>query len=66
LYTIRLALHTDEATIRQYLEQLVYLVYLAAGLIVFGMFGSHFASAVIRHLSKLVVALTSPKKSDAV
>jgi serine/threonine protein kinase len=51
----------NEATRRH----LIYLVYLAAGLIVLGLFGYHVASAVIRSLSKLVVALTSTKKTDA-
>ena len=35
--------------------------YLATGLIVLGMFGSHFASAVLRSLSQVVAALTSTK-----
>jgi hypothetical protein len=43
-------------------EKLRYLVYLATGLIVFGMFGSHFASAVLRSLSQVVVALTGTKE----
>jgi serine/threonine protein kinase len=45
-------------------RHLIYLVYLAAGLIILGLFGYHIASAVIRGLSKLVVALTSTKKPN--
>jgi hypothetical protein len=43
-------------------EKLRYLVYLATALIVFGMFGSHFASAVLRGLSQVVAALTGTKE----
>jgi hypothetical protein len=60
-YALHKTMAADVDTSRRLIEHLIYLVYLAGGLIVFGMFGSHFASAVIRLLSRVVAVLTSAK-----